>query len=302
MTQELSHKSKEIQKYHAEHAVIFSWIRELVGHPSEVVNKARLYDQLVDFGEPVSARQIIPILVKYSRMMNNLFTDIQKVVPPSGIPRRVLYQGPPGSPTGTLYKVVGEVALVQNPPTAAWPSQQGDGSKLGSSGKVPERTGSSQVRRKSTGSVRTGRSQSPVPRTSDRSRTPDRGKSHAHQASPSSPPDCQMLEPLPTPPSRAASVRDPRTALGGQHPERHAGSDPAPTSSTRRSPIFGTPGSRTPRAEETGDLEDEIAPSPNMRRALTRLQNKASLGTSSLVGGLDSHWKERVTPKKLRPS
>ena len=91
MAQELSQKSEEIRKYHAEQAMVFSWIRELVGHPSEIVNKARLYDQLVEFGEPISARQTIPIFVKYSRMMNNLFAEIQKVVPPSGTPRRVLY-------------------------------------------------------------------------------------------------------------------------------------------------------------------------------------------------------------------
>ena len=69
----------------------------------------------------------IPILVKYSRMMNNLFAEIKKVVPLGGIPPRVPYQGPPGSPTGTLYEEVGEVAFMQNPPTTADPSQQGGG-------------------------------------------------------------------------------------------------------------------------------------------------------------------------------
>jgi hypothetical protein len=138
--------------------------------------------------------------------------------------------------------------------------------------------------------------------TPDREATPDRGKSHAHQASPSFPPDCQMLELLPTPPSKTASIRDPRTASGGQHSEQHAGSDLAPIPSIRRSAVSGTLGSRTPRVEETCDSEDEIAPSLNMRQALTRLQNKASPGISSLVSGLDSHWKERMTPKKPRPS
>ena len=127
---------------------------------------------------------------------------------------------------------------------AAGPSQHGGGSRPGSSEKTPERTCTSQVRPKSTGSVRTGPGQSPVLRTSDRSRTPnrartpirhqtpdreatpDRGKAHASQASPSSPPDCQMMEPFPPPPSRAASTRDPRTASGGQNPEHHTGSDP----------------------------------------------------------------------------
>ena len=44
MNQELSQKNKEIWKYHAEQAVVFSRIREQVGHPNEIVNKARLYD------------------------------------------------------------------------------------------------------------------------------------------------------------------------------------------------------------------------------------------------------------------
>ena len=87
--------------------------------------------------------------------IQNMFADIQKVVPPSGTPRRVLYQGPPRSPTGTRHEVMGEVALVRNPPTAADPSQQGDGSRPGSFGKTPEKTRFFQVRRKSTGFVRT---------------------------------------------------------------------------------------------------------------------------------------------------
>ena len=151
--------------------MIFGWIRELVGHPGEIANKARLYDRLVESGDQISARQTIPILVRYLRMMNNLFADIQKVVPPSGIPRRVLYQGPPGSPTGTLYEEVGKVAIVADPPTTAELSQQAGGSRPGSSGKVPERARSSQARRKSTGSVRTGRGQSLGPRIDPEFRT-----------------------------------------------------------------------------------------------------------------------------------
>ena len=116
--------------------MIFGRIRELVGHPSEIANEALLYDQLMEFGDPVFARQTIPILVKYSRMMNNLFADIQKILSPSGTPRRVLYQGPPGSPTGTLYEEVGKVAIVADPPATAEPSQQAGGSRPGSSGKT----------------------------------------------------------------------------------------------------------------------------------------------------------------------
>ena len=320
MPQELGQKSKEIRKYHAEHMVVFGRFRELIGHPGKIINKAQLYDQLVESGELVSAKQIIPFLVKYSRMMNNLFAEIQKVVPPGKIPRRVLYQGPPGSPTKTLYKEVRKVALVQNPPAIVGPSQQGGGSVPGNSGKPPKKTRSLQARWKSVGSVRTGRRQSPVPMTSDRSRTPDRawtpimrqtpdreatpdrGKSHAHPATLTFPADCQMLEALPTPPSRTTSAKDPQIASGGQHSEHPARSDPAPIPSIRRSAVCGTPGSQTPRAEETNDSEDKIAPSPNMGRALTRLQNKTSPGSSSLIDGLDREWRERATPKKAWPS
>ena len=64
MMQGLTQKSKEIWKYHAEHAMVLSKIRELVGHPGEVVNKAHLYDQLMESIDPSSARQTLQILVK----------------------------------------------------------------------------------------------------------------------------------------------------------------------------------------------------------------------------------------------
>ena len=47
MTQELSQNSEEIRKYHAEQAVVFSRIRDLVGHLGEVVSKAHLYDLMM---------------------------------------------------------------------------------------------------------------------------------------------------------------------------------------------------------------------------------------------------------------
>ena len=220
MTKELSQKSEEIQKYHAEHVVVFSRIRELVGHPGEVVNKAYLYDRMMESSDPSSARQTLPILVKYSRMMKDLLAEIQKVVPPSGTPKRVLYSGPPGSPTGTLYEVVGEVALLPTTLAGAGPSQSGGTSQPTSSGRAPERERSSaperirssEVRMKSTGLVRSGRGHSPTPgRTSDRSRTldrartpvrrrmperettPDCGKAPMAQASPASVPDCRIF-------------------------------------------------------------------------------------------------------------
>ena len=136
-SEELGQKSEELRRYHAEQSVAFRRIRELVGNPAEVVNKAHLYDRLMATGDPASARKTLPILVKYSRTMKDLLAEIQKVVLPGHTPRRVLYQGAPGSPTGTLYEVVGEVPLVQNPPMVAGTNQQEGGTRPSSSGRDP---------------------------------------------------------------------------------------------------------------------------------------------------------------------
>ena len=81
MSEELGQKSEELRRYHEEQAMAFRRIRELVGNPVEAVTKAHLYDKLLATGDPASARQTIPILVKYSRTMKDLLAEIQKVVP-----------------------------------------------------------------------------------------------------------------------------------------------------------------------------------------------------------------------------
>jgi prefoldin subunit 5 len=42
MTRELTQKSEEIRRYKAEQTVVLSKVRELMGHPEDVVNKAYL--------------------------------------------------------------------------------------------------------------------------------------------------------------------------------------------------------------------------------------------------------------------
>ena len=71
--------------------MVFKRIQELIGQLTEAVTKARLYDELMKSGDPIQARQTIPILVKYTWLMNGLFEDIQKLLPPGGTFRRVLY-------------------------------------------------------------------------------------------------------------------------------------------------------------------------------------------------------------------
>jgi hypothetical protein len=78
MAKELGHKNEEIRKYHAEQAVVFNQIRELVGHPGEVVAKAQLYDQLGEEKDPKSTKQAIPVLVKYARRITNVFAKSRR--------------------------------------------------------------------------------------------------------------------------------------------------------------------------------------------------------------------------------
>lgn len=59
MTQELTQKSKEIKNYQVEQTAVLSKVRELVGHSEEIVNKAHLYDQLMESVDPSSARQTL---------------------------------------------------------------------------------------------------------------------------------------------------------------------------------------------------------------------------------------------------
>jgi hypothetical protein len=96
MMQELTQKSEEIRRYKAEETVVLSKVRELVGYPREVVNKAHLYDQLLESADPTSAWKTLQILVKYSRTMKDLFKEIQKILPPRGTPKRILNPGPLG--------------------------------------------------------------------------------------------------------------------------------------------------------------------------------------------------------------
>ena len=168
MTQELTQKSEEIRKYQSEQGVVLSRIRELVGHREEVVNKAQLYDQLMKSADPSSAQQSLQILVKYSRSMKDLLKEIQKLLPPCGIPMRVLNPGPLGLPTATLYEVIEELELT--PTIGVGPNQPAGAPRPQESGRpldpnkthVLERTCSSQVRRKSTShSARSGQGPSP---------------------------------------------------------------------------------------------------------------------------------------------
>ena len=89
-----------------------------------------------------------------------------------------------------------------------------------------------------------------------------------------------IVEQWAPPPSHAMSAKDPRTTSVscGRNRERTTGSDPSPVQSSPKEKKAsgaarsgsGDGSSKDPPA--AGNFEEEIAPSPNMRRVFTRLQ------------------------------
>ena len=59
ITQEPTQKSKDIRKYQVEETVVLSRVRELMDHSGEVVNKAHIYDHLIETADPSSAQQTL---------------------------------------------------------------------------------------------------------------------------------------------------------------------------------------------------------------------------------------------------
>jgi hypothetical protein len=180
MTHELVQKSEDIRRYQAEQTVMLNRVRELVRHPGEIVNKAHIYDRLMETTNPSSAQQTLQILVKYSLSMKDLLKEIQKLLPPHGNPRRMLDPDNPGSPPANRYEVAGEVELIPTSQDVAGPCQAVGASRQQESGRVldckktpvPERTRLSPVRRKI---LRVRRGQGvPNPRYRKRRRLPSR--------------------------------------------------------------------------------------------------------------------------------
>lgn len=128
MTMKLADKIEEIRRYHAEQTVVLNWVRDLVGNPNEVVNKAA--HKFMEAEEPSSARQTLQNLVKYSRTMKELLTEIHKLLSPCGAPR---------SSTTTIFEVVGEVKFVPTSQAEAIPSRITEHAKQKSLVRIPKR-------------------------------------------------------------------------------------------------------------------------------------------------------------------
>ena len=196
--------------------------------------------------------------------MKDLFKKIQKFMPPRGTPRWMLDPGPLGSPTATLYEVIGEVEMNLAMQTCARSSQPAGTSRPQESGKVPdmeqtpipEWTHSSHVRRKSTKRLaRSGHGPSPgkaraskksrtlekarTPertRMPERAKTPDRGKALVAQASPPLAPDCMIVDRWVPLPFQGMSARERHTASAswGRNREWTVENDHSPRQGARK--------------------------------------------------------------------
>ena len=56
-------------------------IREFIGHTSDVITKAHLFDNEVKTEEHLSAQKIITVLVKYRHKMEATLEEMQKLLP-----------------------------------------------------------------------------------------------------------------------------------------------------------------------------------------------------------------------------
>jgi hypothetical protein len=140
-------------------------------------------------------------------------------------------------------------------------------------------------------------------------KTLDRGKAPMAQASLASGPDCMVLEQWVAPPLLRRLLRSAGRfqSLAGLNWEEVVESDHSPRRSSRKknkvlaARFIGLgDGSGEDSLAET---DEELAPSPNVKRAFTWLQEKRLLtpgGGASAISGPASHSKDGTTLKKHR--
>ena len=78
---EIMKKDEELRQLRAQLKEGLDRIREFIGNPSNVVNKAHLFDNDVKIEGQLSAPKIITILVIFGRKMEATLVEIRKLVP-----------------------------------------------------------------------------------------------------------------------------------------------------------------------------------------------------------------------------
>jgi len=118
-----------------------------------------------------------------------------------------------------------------------------------------------------------------------------------------------VLEQWVVPPSLAMTAKERRTASisCGRNKEEVGENDHSPRRSTRKEKKVLAArrfGSGVGLGEDSSaETDEELAPSPNVRRAFTRLQEKKLLtpgGGASAISGPASHSREGMSSKKHR--
>ena len=78
---EIAKKNEEIRQLRAQSKEGLDWIRDFIGNLSNIVNKARLFDNEVKTEGQLYAPKIVNVLVEFGRKMEVTLVEMQKLLP-----------------------------------------------------------------------------------------------------------------------------------------------------------------------------------------------------------------------------
>ena len=143
-----------------------------------------------------------------------------------------------------------------------------------------------------------------------RAKTPDRGEAPAAQASPAPAPDCMIVDRWVPPPSQGISAKERRaaSALCGRNMERTADSDHSPCESSCMKKVLvamrnGSGDGSWERTSDAENFDEEVTPSPNIRKIFMRLRERRLMtpeGGVSAISGPANQLKDGTASKYHR--
>lgn len=108
LTKELALKREEVRYFHAKQQAVLNWIRILVGQSCDIKNRLHLFGNNYKTDGHVLAAKVIPILVKFSKEMEEILCEIKKLMAFVGPNIWMVVHTAPVSPA-MVFEWVGEV-------------------------------------------------------------------------------------------------------------------------------------------------------------------------------------------------